>query len=189
MVGSSLGQTYSLPNISSTLSLLNHKILLGHQPRFPNSHILKSPFLKFSPQYLAKIDCPQHWGIDDIIGSPVTGASFSVPQSQPTVGIVSPGESSTPLVQGPPAVIVGSQATLTVGFSAIIGTGSTTTLVALTNSAGQSIVVIGTSSSTLLSAGTSPGSSIIGGLGASSTPNATASGSGKTQGSAAMSWR
>ena len=152
--------------------------------------MLKSLFLKFNPQYLAKIARPQHWGIDDIIGSPVAGASFSVPQSQPTVGIVSPGESSTPPVQGPLAVTVGSQAiTLTVGFSTIIGTGSTTTLVALTNSAGQSIVVIGTSSSMLLSAGTPPGSSIIGGLGASSTPSATASGSGKTQSSAAMSWR
>lgn len=157
-------------------------------PEFAHPEITVS---QVQPTALGENCSPTTLGIGNVISSLVAGASFSVLQSQPTVGILSPGESSAPPVQGPPAVTVGSQAiTLTVGFSTIIGTGSATTLVALTtNSVGQSIVVIGTSSSTLLSAGTSPGSSIISGLGANSTPSATASSSGKTQGSAAMSWR
>lgn len=87
-------------------------------PEFAHTEITVS---QVQPTALGENSSPTTLGIGDIIGS-LAGASFSVPQSQPTVGIVSPGESSAPPVQGPPAVSVGSQAiTLTVGFSTIIG--------------------------------------------------------------------
>lgn len=157
-------------------------------PEFAHTEIAVS---QVQPSALSEINSPTTVGIGDITGSLIAGASISPPQSQPTVGIASPGQSSPLPVQGPPAVTLGTQAiTLTPGFSTVVGTGSLTTIIALTtNSAGQSIVVIGTSSSTLSSTGTTLGNSIVNSLGASSTLSATSSSPGQSQGSAVVSWR
>lgn len=164
----------------------------------PEASTLIAPFAhteiavsEIQPTALSENSSPTTVGIGDIIGSVVAGGSSFAPQSQLTAGTISPGQSFPPSAQGLPTVTVGTQAiTLTPGFTTIIGTGSATTLVALTTDlVGQSIVVIGTSSSTLSSTGTTLDSSTVSSIGANSTQSATASGSGKSQGSAAMSWR
>ncbi|OCK83460.1 hypothetical protein K432DRAFT_379472 [Lepidopterella palustris CBS 459.81] len=161
-----LGEQSPSTNPSGIIDIIGSALGGGTGPpatAAPQSQIQAVPTVTIGTQVL-----PLTSGISTVLG---TGSSTtlvvlttnSAGQSMVVIGgsssILPPPATPTapPAPPAPPAITVGTQAiTLTEGLSTVLGTGSATTLVAITtNLAGQSIVIVGTSTSTLLSTGTS----------------------------------